>query len=282
MKKIVSSMFAIEFLLFSWATLVFSQTDQTQLHKTHEWGAGIEISHITYEEPDIMEQKGIMYGLVGSYTYRPKTTIASEKGEGWIIKAEGRSCYGQVDYTGSGTMDDIDDYLIELRGLGGYDFPVTQMFTVIPYVGLGYRYLNDDSSGRVSSTGASGYMRESNYFYSPIGVEAVNNFRNGWSIGLVAEYDLFLWGQQKSYLSDVYLGLNDVENDQLDRYGLIGSIKLMKKNENLNFILEPFITYWDIETSEIAAVTYYGTIIGYAWEPSNNSTEFGCKLIVEF
>lgn len=233
---------------------------------------GTEISHITYKEPGVMKEKGMMFGIVGSYAYRSK----------FMLKADGKFSYGQVDYTGSGTMDNIDDYMLELRGVGGLDFPVLKASTLTPYMGIGYRYLNDDSSGRVSSTGAWGYERESNYIYSPVGIEAVTGLENGWSIGATAEYDAFWWGKQISHLGGVIVGLNNVENTQRKGYGVRGSIKLMKKGEKLDFTIEPFIRYWNIRESDVATVTYYGTIIGYGYEPDNNSTEIGCRLAVKF
>ncbi|KAF0119468.1 MAG: hypothetical protein FD151_1999, partial [bacterium] len=37
--------------------------------KVHTWELGTEISHITYKEPDVMREKGMMYGIDGSYAY---------------------------------------------------------------------------------------------------------------------------------------------------------------------------------------------------------------------
>jgi len=88
-------------------------------------------------------------------------------------------------------MNNIDDYILEFRGLAGYDFPVSKASFLTPYAGIGYRYLNDDSSGKVASTGALGYERESNYIYSPIGVKFIADLKKGWSMGaMVAKF----WG----------------------------------------------------------------------------------------
>ena len=35
----------------------------------HAWELGTEISYINYEEPNVMEEEGMMYGISGSYTY---------------------------------------------------------------------------------------------------------------------------------------------------------------------------------------------------------------------
>jgi len=243
---------------------------QTELPK-HSWELGTEISHITYKEPSVMREKGMMYGIVGSYTYHNKL----------MLKVEGKGSWGQVDYKNSGTLGNIDDYTLEFRGLGGYDFSVFTASTLTPYIGIGYRYLNDDMTG-TTSTGALGYERESNYLYSPIGVEVITPLKNDWSIGATAEYDIFWWGKQISHLSDVNSGYNDLENRQNKGYGIRGSIKVQKKLSKLDLVIEPYIRYWNIKKSKDADWTYHGTKIGYGYEPNNNSTEIGCKLAVIF
>lgn len=243
---------------------------------------GPEISFINYKEPDIMEQEGMMYGLFASYEYHNLWNHPSQKNSSWMFKIDGHVNYGQVDYEGSGTMDDIDDFMAEIRGTGGFDFPLWTSWTITPYTGIGYRYLYDDSSGRATSTGAWGYQRESNYIYSPLGIEATTSLSNGWSLGITLEYALFWWGKQVSYLGDVNIGLNDIENIQTEGFGARGSIKLIKKGKDIDFIIEPFIRYWDIEESDEAALTYYGITIGTGWEPANHSTEIGCRLGIKF
>jgi hypothetical protein len=251
---------------------------QIELPK-HSWDLGTEISHIKYKEPGLMEEEGMMYGIVGSYTYRGELF----KLQRCMLKAEGKSAWGQVDYTSpiSGSMNGISDWLLELRGLAGYDFEVRDNLNLTPYLGIGYRYLNDDSSGKKTSLGALGYERESNYIYIPIGAEITTPLKN-WLVGATLEYDIFIWGKQISHLTDVPGYLDDAENTQKKGYGIKGSVKFQKKGEKLDFVIEPFIRYWNIKKSEETKVRHiiYGTLTGY--EPKNSSTEFGIKLAVKF
>jgi hypothetical protein len=241
----------------------------------HIWEIGPEISFIEYKEPDVISERGPMFGIGASYTYR----------NGVMIKVAGRYSYGQMDYEsqGTGTIKKIDDNMFEMRTLGGYDFKISNSFTITPFIGFGYRYLKDDSAGRISSTGNLGYLRESTYYYSPGGIEAVNVFDKGWSAGVNLEYDYFWKGIQKSYLSNAVPGTNDVENNQRGGYGLRGSIIIKKQSDQIFYAIEPFIRYWNIDKSDVQNVTYFGSYTGFVfYEPKNESTEIGVKFMIGF
>lgn len=247
------------------------------------WEYGLEVSDITYKEPGVMKENGIMYGMVVSYAYHNNLHPANYSvNDNWMLKFETRYAYGQVDYVNSGTVNDIDDNIWEARALAGYDYSVSEAFSLTPYIGIGYRYLKDDLGGRVSSTGAHGYKRESNYLYSPIGLEIVKGLADKWSLGLTLEYDLFWQGRQKSYLSNVDSGYNDLANRQEKGYGFRGALRIIRRGEKMDFAIEPFIRYWNIEKSDNADWTYYGAVIGYGYEPTNNSVEFGSRFALSF
>ncbi len=259
-------------LCFVFCGVIFSFAEEP--FKKHNWEIGPEVSYIRYEEPNVMKEEGIMYGLGGSYTYHNNL----------MLKAEVNGSYGEVDYssTDTGSIDNIPDYKFEVKGLIGYDIPVMQSTYFTPFTGVAYRYLNDDSSGMLSTTGAAGYERESNYFYSPVGVQLLTDLNNGWTLGGSAEYDYFWAGKQQSHLGDAVAGLNTVENDQKSGWGVKGTIDIKKKGETLDFLLQPFVRYWSIDQSDSSNVTYNGVIVGYGYEPENTSFEAGAKLAVSF
>ena len=195
--------------------------------ESHKADFGTDISHIKYEEPGVMKEEGMMYGIFGSYTYYNT----------YMLRTEGKYSFGQVDYKNSGTLNDIDDYMLEFRGLLGYDLLKRETAAFTPYIGFGYRYLLDNGGGLTTSTNAKMYDRESNYLYSPIGIETSNSFNNGWSIGATLEYDYLWQGIQKSHLRDArlydpiigYYTYNNISNDQDKGYGIRGSVELQKK-----------------------------------------------------
>lgn len=236
------------------------------------WEVGVEDYYFLYKEPGVMREEGAFSSLSGSYTYR----------EDLMLKAETRISVGKVDYKNSGTMDSIFNHSFEFRGLAGCDIVLSEIYTLTPYSGLGYRYLNDDSSGKVTSTGALGYMRESNYFYSPIGVENAVFLKDGWILVLITEYDLFWRGKQISHLSDANNGYEDVTNTQKKGYGLRGSVKVRKEGEQFDLVIEPFVRYWKIAKSNDVNVIRSGVLWGYGYEPKNNTTELGVKVALEF
>ena len=269
MKRFSIALLVAACFIFLGAMSSFADTAQE-----HTWELGTEISHITYEEPGVMEETGVMWGLLGSYTYRKDL----------MLKVEGRLSYGEVDYDGElsdgtpYTISGIEDSMFEFRGLAGYDFPMSTATIVTPYTGFGYRYLSDDPS-----FDPAGYGRESNYYYSPIGIETLTELDNGWSVGVAIEYDYFWEGTQESHLGDFLAGLDTLENTQEEGYGVRGSMKFQKKSGDVDYVIEPFIRYWDIEKSNVAVITYSGTPIGLVgYEPANESTEFGVKFAARF
>ena len=273
MKRVLSMVLCFTFIGIG---SVFAQSEIPnpvidQYLQKHFFEVGTEISYIQFEKPSVMKETGMMYGIVGSYAYHNHV----------MLRAEGKFAYGQLDYAGETglTIKSIPDYMLEVRGLLGCDF-VVKAVTITPYLGVGYRWLQDNSQQKY----LGGWKSESNYIYLPIGLEVVANLGNGWSVGAVVEYDDFLWGKQKNYLSNVDPGWNDVEINQSEGYGLRGSISIAKKGERLGFIIEPYVKYWNIDESYNKLVTYKGIPDGYDYghEPKNNSTEIGCKLAVKF
>ena len=244
-----------------------------------EWHIGPEIYYSKYREPGLMKETGMFYGLTVGFTSRYWVPASPEEEpweSKWMARAEGRFAYGRVDYDGATwggtplTINDIDDFVWEIRLLMGPDFPgATTMLT--PFGGIAYRYLNDNSSSHVS-----GYERESNYLYVPLGLEMITQLDDGWSYGAAVEFDLFLWGKQTSHLSDV--GASDVSNRQEKGYGVRASVKLQKKTNRIDFIIEPFIRYWNIADSEIETVSGLGAVL----EPENQTVEAGIRLILAF
>jgi hypothetical protein len=261
--------------LFVFCVPAVAKSDPNTADKRHTFEIGPEVSWIEYREPGLMKDKGVMYGVGGSYIYRGPLFSSTETNS-WMLRADGRYSAGQVDYDGhlqNGTpysMNNIDDYIWEIRGLFGYDFKSDNARTT-PYTGFGYRYLNDDSSGD-----PAGYERESNYFYIPAGVDVLLLSKEQWSLGGIVEFDFLAYGEQKSHLEDVegLESLGVVKNKQHSGWGLRASVRLQERKPGVNFGVEPFVRYWDIRNSKVSDDVFI--------EPENRSIETGIRLVWTF
>ena len=102
----------------------------------------------------------------------------------------------------------------------------------------------------------------------------------GWFWGLSGELDILLWGNQRSHIWSQ--GTWDwwdydewIDNQQNRGYGLRGSVKLEKKGDKVDLIIEPFIRYWKINESDL---DWYHSAI----EPTNSTLEAGLRITLGF
>ncbi len=240
----------------------------------HQFDVGTEVYYYNYEESNFMEQDGAFFGITSTYEYHNE----------WVAHLDGRLAFGSLDYTsqGTGTLSDVDNYVFEGRGWLGWDIPVSDTIVVTPFAGLGYRYLNSDSAGQVTTTGHLGYERESQYIYSPIGVTAKAQIDSVWSANLTGEFDIFWDGTQQSNFSEIIGGLNDLENDQEDGYGLRASLDVERKGETFDVIINTFVRYWNIDESNLAPINFMGNTVALGFEPQNETVEAGGGVTLRF
>ena len=229
------------------------------------WEVGGQIANYQYEEPGLMNLKGNRIGAVGAYTFTSPNRVYS--------RIDLRSSYGSLKYQGSGTLDDVPDWIFETRAVIGRDYLTGDSAALSPYIGLGYRYLYNDLRG-YSSTGHVGYQRVSQYLYVPVGLTA--RFRTGerWVIAPTVEYDLFLGGRQYSQLSDTGIGYSDATNRQHDGRGYRGYLMF----ESGHWAFGPWLQYWNIKDSDVVSIGL-GTV---AMEPANWTREYGVELRYRF
>jgi hypothetical protein len=228
------------------------------------WEVGGQFSDYRYEEPGTMSLEGMRLGASAAYT---AVTLRRA-----FARVEGRWSFGSLDYQGSGRLTNVPDQILEVRLLAGRDYDAGGL-RWSPYVGGGLRYLYNDLRG-VSSTGAIGYQRESTYFYLPLGVTLRRQLAGGWVLAPQAEYDVFVRGTQRSYLSDTGLGLADVTNRQ--SYGRGWRVQLMF--ENRRWSVGPWLHFWDVDDSDLQPAAP-GIAV---YEPANETREAGIELRYRF
>lgn len=234
---------------------------------------GADVHHQAYREPSLgVSENGWLGGLTldGRLEYNL-----------WQLRGEMLADYGQMNYSGSGTLNGVDDIEFEARALVARVLPLNQGTQLTPYVGFGYRLLSDQLGGKTTSTGAVGYDRLSQYQYLPIGAELLFGVAPGWSLKPTAEYDYFLHGTQDSYLSQVSGRLSDLHNTQHSGYGWRAS--LMARWDGPRPIeFGPYVRYWNIKQSDTQSISFSGVTVGSGFEPANHTTEVGVAAKVWF
>jgi hypothetical protein len=244
---------------------IASAQESESLSTRSGWEIGGQASTYRYEEPNLMRLDGERLGLTGGYTATGKHRVHT--------RFEGRISYGLLDYEGSGTINDVDDFIAEARVVVGRDYPLGGKFVVAPYLGLGYRYLYNDLRG-YTNTGAIGYRRYSHYVYAPLGVVGRYGLSERWNLSATVEYDAFLGGRQYSKLTDTNIGYSNASNRQRQGRGYRVSVMA----ETGSWALGPWLHYWSIKDS--LAVPIGGNVI--AWEPANNTREYGLEVRYRF
>ncbi len=243
---------------------------------------GIQFSHYDYEEPGLDHQTGNKIGFEGggTYIFLP----------GYFVTADVRYAFGDNDYngnaSGSGTRNNLDDELWDVRGLIGADYVWQNTFAVSPYSGFGYRHLYNDARG-VTSTGANGYQRYNDLYYIPLGVRPRVRVDSTDRIAAMLEYDYLIHGQQTSDFSDIAAGDPNITTQQNGGYGLRGELMW----ETGSWSAGPYFNYWNIQQS--TSKTFKDSVGNLCngtpgpetcvgTEPANNTTEFGIQARYHF
>ena len=253
MKKFIVSIIVIIFSKLSFFPVYSFENNKSEF--------GVYFGTKIYEERHpvdnsfFMSQDGWMIGInTNSETYERSTYLG----------LKGRAAYGEVSYrsAGTGTMYNIPDYQLEYTAYVGIPFENTKS-RVTYFSGLGGRYLLNASGFRLSSTGHSGYDRESRYVYIPFGINFETEY---WEFR--GEYLYFLYGQQTSMLSQVSSNYQDITNDQEEGSGMKLTAKYYIK-EGIGY--ELYMDYWDIADSKL-------DVSGNFMEPRNTTSETGIRL----
>ena len=181
--------------------------------------------------------------------------------------------FGNIDYTsaGTGTMKKeyyksrLEYYISTISRKGTND--------LMPFIGLGYRDLLDDSGFKQSSTNHIGYDRLSQYYYMPIGAIWYINEK----LSLKSQYNYFIQGKQTSYLNEVLPNTYSVNPENTQRIGWGIDLTLRSKFNN-RWSTYGFFRSWNIDDSD---VTPCSPLI-YCMEPKNETHEVGAGISYNF
>ncbi|NOT84490.1 MAG: hypothetical protein HOP02_06835 [Methylococcaceae bacterium] len=264
------------YLLLSMAMIAYPGVN-AHAQNTHSFKLGFEGGYYDYRESGLMENVGGLYGGFGEYklhigemsSFLPDTFMLESNIKG-----------GSADYSsnGTGSLDGVGHFLGEGRVLMGKQFQASNSIKLIPFLGFGYRYLNTENTGKLTTTGHRGYERESNYLYIPIGLKMNTEFNQDWGLDVAAEYDVFVDGEQKSHFNAVRSDYPDAVNQQSKGYGVRASIDLTKKTDSVGFLVGTYIRWWDIGKSNVEQ----NGIFRGGYEPKNQTLEAGIRAGITF
>ena len=181
--------------------------------------------------------------------------------------------FGNVDYSsaGTGTMKKqyykgrLEYYLSTSSRVGAND--------ILPYIGLGYRDLLDDSGYKTSSTNHLGYDRLSKYYYVPI----VAIWYISDSLSLKSQYNYFLEGKQISFLNEILPNTYTVNPENTQRLGW-GIDLTLRSKLNKTWSTYGFFRSWNVEDSDSVSCS----ALVYCMEPKNQTHEIGAGISYHF
>jgi hypothetical protein len=243
---------------------------------------GLATSYYRYQEPNFMSLRAINLGAnyIGTLIFQ----------NDWFIRGDlAATVSGGAHYSSNrtGSLDDEKNWYTDIRAFVGKNLAF-ENYALAPYVGFGYRYLDNDSKGMVSSTGNPGYRRTSNYYYLPIGITHKFDLKSQSKLVTNIEFDYFLIGKQTNYFSDFSIVVTDYgecfgrDFTNTQKYGYGARFSTMYQINNWS--VGPYINYWHISTSDSVAGLLKTDMSGFVYyiEPKNNTIETGLKVSVLF
>ena len=278
----------------------------------HEVTAGV--ASYTYREPGAHSISIHGPKFIAEYT----GTLSFDERRHWFAQAHVRGTLGNATYNGwcspflvtpnsaspNGYELDVGDpspcdesgdkdWYLEARGLVGKDL-IGQRWAWSPFSGLGLRHLSN------GTTGTAGY-RTDDYLYLPVGMTARTNVASRAPLSFNLEFDVLIHGWQKTRDSalgggDVPAtptapaftidGFSDVSFSQSRGWALRASAKY---GVTRRWSLEPYLVRWSVRSSPVNYETVTFTVNNVtareqlgAYEPNNNTNEFGVRLGFHF
>jgi|GEM_PF-4742801 len=164
---------------------------------------------------------------------------------------------------------------------------IKRTYSVTPYAGLGFRYLNNPKNQDIRSD----YSREITYLYLPMVVEFQKSISKKSFWGITGEVDILIAGSVEARLSDVSEKYNDLKFHQ----SLGGSVKLagiyMHEISGYVISVKPFLDMWVVDDSDTDVLKYNGSrvITKYSdgnyrdyCEPANITLTAGLQFNIRF
>lgn len=239
---------------------------------------GGELLDYSYRERDGGEIIVSDAGTFGAVTAGYVETV----GRGWFLKARLTLGWGSVDYSSDdgSTLKGVPQDVGQLELLAGRDFAVGAM-TITPFAGVAARVLNDNSGGRTTIEGLSGYDREISYGYWPVGVTGRVPIGERATLTLSGQANFVTNGEAVSRFSKLDPDVPDVKLNLPSGTGweLAAAVSLPVRSRRIS--VGPFARGWQIDRSESAILADAEGAIEL-FEPKNRTVEVGLRAAFAF
>lgn len=196
----------------------------------------------------------------------------------WVNEGYATIILGDVDYESSSTGSASGEYNMIMVLENNLNYCLSN--AVCMNMGYGFRYLNNDSTQLVTTTGSFGYKRENYLHFMPVGIKldrAIGNHYIG-SMQLRSKYYVFLDGRQVSHFEQFGCE-SDLKNRQNSGYGFEASMRFYNRDKRWYYGGQ--FQYWDIEASDSIRFTCIGANPAVS-EPANTTTMAGVMVGYRF
>ena len=238
-----------------------------------------------------VKKSGAYYGIYGEYNFRP---LEAENLPINVFHMDVHGDYGIEDYDflGEGKIKSVNAYIVEPRVWVGKDINFGSSNSLTPYVGFGYRWNYEDLTKKFSDAlkEDGGSNIQTQYFYIPIGVRLSVRPVEGWRIAANSEYDYLAWGRITNYSASFSSGTHllsvpEFNNTLRHGYGIRGSVKITKEGDTVNYFIEPYVQFWEINASNTVTATAHDNGVAFRVdnrEAKSRTLETGARVGVEF
>jgi len=221
-------------------------------------------------------EKGWLPGIYLGWNYNKKNAIYS--------KIFFEFSFGDVEYDGTtqdGTpltySNNNEQYLFRGELNIGYNFAIAKNISLKPYVGYGYRRWSRGEK-HITSTYAS-YNEKYYWHYFPVGITADFAIGDKLLIQPNAGLRFMFHGEMTAYWSELDDGFNDPTFKLGNKMGWYAEIPVTYKfSPTWAIVMKPWYEYSEIGKSDTEPITYYGSLYGYAYEPSSKTKQYGVNL----
>lgn len=187
--------------------------------------------------------------------------------------------YDGTTQSGIPVKDKTKNTFMNMKGNLGITFirSKNSNFSLKGYSGIGYR---DWTRGL---GGESPYREYYKWKYMPVGLKTFYKFNKNWNCYIDFSANLMFGGVIKVNLSDVDYLFNNPEIGLKSKIGWRIEPSLNYNfQSNYSFVFSPWYEYSAIGRSDNFTITYGGWLIGYGYEPSSRTHQYGINAGMKF